>query len=148
MSVGDIILLRSEKYLLGMAKIERIDETQGDKQLNRCPDCNKTSIKERRGKRPKYRCQKCGEEFDEPNVDFKPVKLFSAWYKDSYFPCFDAIPVSLLRKACISERSQLSMQKMAMERLAPLLMRIGPSIAHLPSPAPSKRRTRKKGSVE
>jgi hypothetical protein len=124
LAVGDIIVLRSRKSLIGIARIERIDASPGKKQLNRCPYCNKTSIKKRKQKLPEFRCDKCRKEFEHPLIDHVDVTNYSAWYKDSYLPCPNAIPISLLLKSCLSEVSQLSIRRMVLEELIPLLRSI------------------------
>ncbi|MBV6628158.1 MAG: hypothetical protein KI793_35440 [Rivularia sp. (in: Bacteria)] len=68
-SEGDIALVRNKNKLIGIAKIESIQESQDTRKRFRCPSCTKTNIKTLKNKQYKYRCAKCGHTFSEPDIE-------------------------------------------------------------------------------
>jgi len=73
---GDLAVLRSDK-LLGIARFEEVSQKSGTKEMRRCPDCKRTTIKRRANLEPPYRCHKCQHEFDEPVTDIVPATLYA-----------------------------------------------------------------------
>mgnify|MGYP000889333821 CR=1 FL=1 len=80
LSVGDPIALWDKERLLGVSMIETIEATRGPKLQNRCPACNKTRISERTRREPRWRCSKCGHEFDTPHSEVIEVDRYTARY--------------------------------------------------------------------
>jgi ribosomal protein S27AE len=122
-SEGDIVVLRSHNRLLGMGRISKIEQEKGLKELNRCPSCGKTAIKERKEATPRYRCGKCKSEFSEPILDQREVTKYTAWYGEGYVPLHDAIPVSQIRLAMQSPMSQQSIARLDCSKLLTMLLR-------------------------
>ena len=65
LSEGDLIAIWNKKQLLGFSIIDRIELSNSTKRFFTCPSCKKSAIKARKTKTPIYRCQQCGNTFDE-----------------------------------------------------------------------------------
>lgn len=109
-AAGDAVVLQARDKTLGCARIERIDEQDGVKDRQRCPECRTTAIKTRRTARPLYRCDR-GHEFDEPLSERVPCKLFAAHFGSSFVPVTESVDVQLVRAACRNYNGQLAMQQ-------------------------------------
>lgn len=87
-SVGDVLLLfegsNREKQLVGVGRIQRIEEGPGRKTRKRCPTCRRTSFKARKTLTPEFRCKDCGAEFDNPLIEEVSCTLYSAHYEGSF----------------------------------------------------------------
>ncbi len=119
---GDIVVLRSKKEMIGVSRIERIETSPGRKQLNKCPFCKKTTgVKKRKTRRPRFRCEKCKEEFEYSLEEMVDVTNYSAFYDSAFLVC-DSIPLKSLISACKSPKSQLSIRRMSTGKLIRLLM--------------------------
>jgi putative restriction endonuclease len=77
-NIGDFIVLRKEKDILGVGEISDISAHDAVKSHRRCPGCSSTDIRERIRKRPKWKCGKCGHEFSEPEESETKVRSFTA----------------------------------------------------------------------
>ena len=49
---GDVVIIRSRNSMIGLAEIEAINESSGQKDRLRCPQCRATNIKRRASKLP------------------------------------------------------------------------------------------------
>lgn len=78
LAVGDRLVIRLEDKIAGVGVIESIDIGHKQKVNRRCPFCNKTDIRERNNKVPKFRCGKCKEEFGEAKESIREVKTYVA----------------------------------------------------------------------
>jgi len=77
-NIGDFIVLRKEKDILGIGEISDISAHDAVKSHKRCPGCSSTDIRERTRKQPKWKCGKCGQEFSEPEESETKVRSFTA----------------------------------------------------------------------
>ncbi len=125
---GDLAVLRNEEELLGVAKIEQIKASKGEKKLHRCPVCFTTKFNKREYKQPKFRCRNGGHEFDEPVQDNVVCKLFTAHFGDSFVPAKGAISFEALRDACPKFNRQMAMQSLDFERIEAMLIERVPGI--------------------
>ena len=66
LEVGDVVIMRVNDLIVGHGIIKSIKEEPSKKPRRRCPKCNKTDIRERLKKTPKWKCGKCAHEFSEP----------------------------------------------------------------------------------
>lgn len=107
---GDAVVLKAPDRTLGCARIERIDEHDGTKERQRCPECKTTAIKTRRTARPLYRCD-AKHEFDVPIVETVECRKYAAHFGDSFVPIAGEVDVSALRSACRNYNGQLAMQR-------------------------------------
>lgn len=119
--VGDFVVLRAKKAVLGTAVVNRIEETLGPKQFNRCPECNTTSIRHRPSKSPAWRCDVHRHEFDEPLVSESEVRLFEAFFEGSFVPLEKELAVDHLREIAINRNDQHAIQRLDLGRLEDLL---------------------------
>jgi hypothetical protein len=65
---GDVLFLLDRERLLGLAKVERVEQRRGEKSRQRCPQCRTSAIKARRRLTPLFRCHS-GHEFDRPSTE-------------------------------------------------------------------------------
>lgn len=115
--VGDPVALWDKSRLLGISVIEEITETVKDKLLFRCPvpSCGRASINERRTKQPRYRCQKCGAEFNDPSTEIATVTEYRSRHDAAWSSLDDLLNGDQLRSVCESPKSQLSMRALDWE---------------------------------
>jgi ribosomal protein S27AE len=81
-AAGDLIVLWDKQHLLGASVIESVSATPSRKRRHRCTKCGLASFKERKTKRPRYLCFKCGSEFDAQDSrdhDVTAIALNMAW---------------------------------------------------------------------
>lgn len=90
LQVGDPIALWDKVRLLGISVIEEIQQSRGHKVLSRCPACRTTRISERKRITPRYRCMKCGEEFELPRTETVEVERYTARY-DAAWTSLDGV---------------------------------------------------------
>lgn len=108
--VGDAVVVKAPDRTLGCARIERIEEHDGTKERQRCPECKTTAIKTRRTARPLYRCD-AKHEFDVPIVETVACRKYAAHFGDSFVPVVGDVDVAALRAACRNYNGQLAMQR-------------------------------------
>jgi len=110
--VGDAIAVWDKQRLLGVSVIEEIRKSTREKPIYRCanPACRRSSIKERKLREPRYRCQQCGYEFDEPVVEIVRVTQYQSRHDAAWTPLENLLAGDELRALCESPRSQLSMR--------------------------------------
>ena len=128
---GDLALLRGKNQLFGVARIERIKASKGEKRLHRCPVCLTTNFSERKNKQPKFRCIKGGHEFNEPDQEDVACKLFTAHFGDSFVPAKGAISLERLRDACPKFNKQMAMQSLDFGRIEAILIERVPDVQQL-----------------
>lgn len=110
--VGDSIVLWDKHRLLGASVIEAIDTENDVKALRRCanPSCGRSNISERATLAPRFRCQNCGFEFNEPAIEFVKVTKYTSRHDAAWTPLENLLTGDELRRLCISPKSQLSMR--------------------------------------
>jgi hypothetical protein len=77
---GDIVFLSNKSSIIGVGLIENIEEWQGSRNFNRCIKCGSSKIQSRVIKTPRYRCNVCPGEFDEPQIEARECSKFRAHY--------------------------------------------------------------------
>lgn len=112
--VGDPVVLWDKERLLGISVVEAIEATVKEKLLFRCPNpgCGRAGIKERRVKLPRFRCQECGLEFDEPSTEVATVTEYRSRHDAAWTSLDNLLSGEQLRSLCESPRSQLSMRSL------------------------------------
>ncbi|WNG56064.1 HNH endonuclease [Archangium gephyra] len=116
MSEGDLLLLCDRKAILGLARISWIHRYDEPKKLRRCSVCRIATIKERKEKRPRYRCRD-GHEFDEPVETLEPCTHYAAYFDGAFRRVPGTISVQAVRQACPRYNGQLAMQEVELARL-------------------------------
>jgi len=81
---GDIIFLSNKEQIFGVAVIEHIESWQGTRMFNRCPHCDSSHLQSRVVKSPKYRCNRCHEEFDLPRLEEQKCTKYRAHYQKTF----------------------------------------------------------------
>ena len=77
---GDIVFLSNKSSIIGVGLIENIEKWQGSRNFNRCIKCGSSKIQSRVIKTPRYRCNVCPGEFDEPQIEARECSKFRAHY--------------------------------------------------------------------
>ncbi len=122
---GDLIVVRDRTRMLGIARIEHIEESAGRKTMLRCPRCRSVGLKKRANRQPPFRCN-AGHEFDEPLEETVAVRSYEAHFGNSFIAAPEAVPVSALKAAAIRPSDQLSIEEIDPARLEPALIRAFP----------------------
>jgi len=112
--VGDPVAIWDKERLLGISVVEAIEKTVKEKLLFRCPNpqCGRAGIKERRVKSPRFRCQECGLEFDEPSTEVATVTEYRSRHDAAWTSLDNLLSGEQLRGMCESPKSQLSMRSL------------------------------------
>ena len=127
LSPGDVVLLRDRNRMLGVARVERVTSRQGSKQRFRCPMCGVTSIKERRTKTPRWRCNKA-HEFDVPEGERVAVTLYEAHFHGTFQSPRVNIQTSAIKKAALRPSDQISIEELDQDRL---VLALGAQVPYL-----------------
>jgi 5-methylcytosine-specific restriction enzyme A len=127
---GDFVFIRDHSSLLGIARIEEIDRSEGEKRMFRCPECGTTGFKQRETRRPRYRCNQ-KHEFNTPLEELVPCTHFSADFGSSFVGTPEALSLQELRTACPRPAGQLAIQEISWEGLAPKLTERFPAVQGL-----------------
>lgn len=113
-SVGDYLALWDRQSLLGATVISRIDTAVETKTLHRCPfsDCGRADIKARKNLEPKWRCNKCRRDFDEPFSREREVVTYRSMHEAGWVDLEGCLNGQTLRGLCDSPLSQLSIRSL------------------------------------
>lgn len=129
---GDFALLRDKQKLLGIARIERIDTRQGNKERFIRPECGTPRIYLRKTKNPKFRCQNAGGHiFDPPVRQVVSCNLYTAYFGNSFISAEAAVSLATLRKACPRYNEQLAMQLLDFKLVETALLEKVPAVEQL-----------------
>jgi ribosomal protein L37AE/L43A len=107
---GDRIVLWNKKHLLGASLVESISTDQEEKLVYRCPVCQRSGIKARKGLTPRYMCYKCKHEFDRPTALPQVVTTYRSVHDAAWVSLEGQLSGAELRSLCISPKSQLSLR--------------------------------------
>lgn len=121
--VGDAVAIWDKYRLLGVSVVEEIETTTAEKLLLRCPNpaCGRAGIKQRKSKSPRFRCQECAWEFDEPTTQIETVTEFRSRHDAAWTSLEGLLRAPELRELCKAPKSQLSMREMDEAALAAAL---------------------------
>ena len=110
--IGDTVAIWDKRKLLGVSVVEEIDVSTAEKLLLRCPnpECRRAGIKARKNLKPRFRCQDCGREFDEPHVEVQTVQEYRSRHDAAWTTLDGVLQADQLRAVCESPKSQLSMR--------------------------------------
>lgn len=108
-SVGDPVVLWDTDQLLGVSVVEEIVQQPATKIVRRCPNCERAAIKERTTKLPRFRCEKCTAEFDEPTPSVQEVITYKSRHDAGWSPLGGAASADDLRS--LTPGSQLSIRR-------------------------------------
>lgn len=105
-----VVLWDKATGILGMSYVDHIEVEPGLKTRLRCPNCDKTQIKIRQTKTPKYRCHGCLAEFDKPVEDISEVTLYAFGYEAGWLDLAGTMSPEEVRKLGVSPESQHSIR--------------------------------------
>lgn len=109
--VGDrIVVWNSAAGAIGASVVESIESSTAHKRLSRCPKCGRAGLKERRTLSPRFRCQTCTAEFDDPVTRFEVVDTFRCRHDAAWVSLDGRISARELRGLAVSPRSFLSIR--------------------------------------
>ena len=128
-AVGDAVLIRDKKQVLGSARIERIEAAEGRKTRHRCPDCNSTKLKTRTTTALAYRCE-CGSEFDMPAVSSEPCQTFIAYFGSTFTGLPDGIAIETLWSMAPRLNKQHAMLELDSEKARSLIVDLAKASGH------------------
>lgn len=107
---GDPIAIWDKDRLLGLSVIEEIEQEEKEKLLFKCQHCGKAGIKQRATKSPRFKCYRCGTEFETPRTQTATVVEYRSRHDAAWTPLEDLLAGDELRQLCESPKSQLSMR--------------------------------------
>lgn len=107
---GDPVALWDKTQLIGLSVIEDIETEVRQKLLFKCSHCGKAGIKARRSKVPRFKCYKCGHEFDHPVTTTATVVEYRSRHDAAWTSLDSLLAGADLRRLCESPKSQLSMR--------------------------------------
>jgi hypothetical protein len=79
-SVDAVLVLRDRRLAYGFGVVESIEAHDGVKRMARCTGCDSSSIRARKNRLPRYRCDDCKRELDAPEILDKAVRRCVAHY--------------------------------------------------------------------
>ena len=121
LKVGDVGVFWDKDQLLGISVIQEIFEEEGVKDRLRCPKCSKAQGKPRKNLTPRYKCQSCGEEFEEPEIETIPITRFRSDHAAGWQDLFGLASGSELRSICVHQRSQNSIREINLSKFEELM---------------------------
>jgi ribosomal protein S27AE len=123
LKAGDYILLWNSKELLGLSVIERIDQHEKTKVLQRCKQCGDTDIRLRKHKDPPYKCGKCKLEFHSLHKETITVTSYTAAYAAAWTP-IEGVGAEQCRSLALKQQSQHSLRQVDEHKLDSLLNKL------------------------
>lgn len=127
---GDLALVRDGRYLLGIAIIHRIRSWPDSKVMRRCRHCRITGLKERKHKKPRYRCDR-GHTFARPREQTVDVTQFEARFGRSFIPVPPGITVAELKAAALRPSDQKSIEEIDPAKIRRRVTAVSPAAGRL-----------------
>lgn len=112
--VGDRVALWDKRQLLGLSVVEAIETAPDTKLVHRCPNesCGRTNISERKTMEPRFKCQRCGSEFDHPDSTPRDVIRYVSRHDAAWTSLEGLLTADQLRNLCRSPKSIHSMREL------------------------------------
>ncbi|MGY3442754.1 HNH endonuclease [Bradyrhizobium sp. USDA 4473] len=116
--IGDLLFVRSRSTLHGVGRIERIESSDGEKIVARCPICDKRFDLGRnsRGRGAAFKCSQ-GHRFGQPKLAAMPIVNYRAFFDGDYFQASKPIGTIELKRFCLRRSSQLAMMPVDMMQI-------------------------------
>ena len=120
-AVGDLAVIRDNRYVFGAGWIDSIEESDASKIRYRCPNCGSTDFKYRSTQRFAYRCANCGTEFNDNDrrEEELTVQVFTANYSRTFRLADRPFPVTALDPAYIARSQQNAIRRLDPAALRP-----------------------------
>lgn len=124
---GDVVVLRSNQAITGVAIVQEIQSSSGTKSRNRCPECDGTGVTKRKTKEPPFRCDACHAEFLRPTVTEAPCTVFVAKFGDTHVLLEEgAVTRNAMNEIAEGLNLRYSIQGLRPDRLGQLLRQVVP----------------------
>lgn len=120
---GDSCVFRDRSGATGVAQIESLTESEGEKFARQCPECKTAKIKERLMATPRFRC-KAGHLFDKPLRKFRICFTYKAEFGGTYHEFSQPIPPEIVQAACLNYNNQHSIQQIDVGMLSPFISKV------------------------
>jgi DNA-directed RNA polymerase subunit RPC12/RpoP len=122
-TVGDLAVIRDNRYVLGAGWIDSIEESDASKIRYRCPNCGSTDFKYRSTQQFAYRCARCGTEFNDNDrrEEELTVQVFTANYSRTFRLADPPFPVKVLDPAYTARSQQNAIRRLDPAALRPML---------------------------
>lgn len=120
-SVGDVLLLRDDHLVLGFGVVDDVVARDGVKNMSRCVRCASSDLSTRKRVLPRYRCNDCKAEFDEPRWTTKAVTVYSAEYATWWTMLSSPAPVKALERLYAGRDRQNAIRRLDPTRTIEML---------------------------
>lgn len=111
LNVGDFIIIRDTKRILGFSKIDSITrEEDVQKSRFRCPECGTTEIRQRRSVSPQFICRN-KHPFDAPRETPTIVSQYSLQYSICFIGALERINTTIIAPYYINFNRYYSIQE-------------------------------------
>ncbi len=127
---GDLVFLRDEQTVFGMARIEGIERSRDKKTRRRCPECGTTAIKARVRLTPKWRCAS-GHTFAGAARENVEVTAYQATYENTFIELQGTVSVRDLKRAALRPNDQLSIEEIDAGRVGAKVISAGSAAGEL-----------------
>ncbi|MBD7919157.1 HNH endonuclease [Cellulomonas sp. Sa3CUA2] len=122
---GDLLVVRDGQLILGHGVVEDVTSGPGVKTMRRCPQCGSADATERKRALPRYRCNDCKAEFDEPVLKDMAVTRYSAVYRSSWRTLDSPLPVRALEGVYAGADRQNAIRRLDWARALTMLEEFG-----------------------
>ena len=124
---GDLIVVRDGQLVLGHAIVEDVTSGPGVKTMRRCPrrECRSADVAARKRALPRYRCNDCKAEFDEPDHQDMAVTTYRAEYGTSWRKLDSPLPVRMLERVYAGADRQNAIRRLDWARSLTVLEEYG-----------------------
>jgi ribosomal protein L37AE/L43A len=124
LQAGDVVVLWNKVVLLGASRIESIDVEERSNVYFHCPRCAGQTFKARSTVRPKWRCNACFHEFDDPDETRKRVTAYRSHHAGGWVDLQGLLSGSALRSVCRNPKEQLSLRYLNWEEFVDALEKV------------------------
>ena len=124
---GDLLVIRDGQLILGHGVVEDVTSGPGVKTMRRCrrPECGSADVAARKRALPRYRCNDCKAEFDEPDYQDMAVTTYSAVYGTSWRKLASPLPVRALEGVYAGADRQNAIRRLDWARALVMLEEYG-----------------------
>jgi len=118
---GDLVAIWDKHVLLGVSVIDSIETERTEKNVMKCLNCRRATIKRRKELLPRFRCYGCSSEFDSPLTASVSVTQYRARYDAEWVDLTATLRAPEIRPLCVAPKSQLSLRPIVWSSLTSAL---------------------------
>lgn len=122
---GDLVVVRDGQLVLGHGVVEGVTSGPAVKTMRRCPRCGSADCPPRKRALPRYRCNDCKAEFDEPRLVPMDVTRYVATYGSTWTRLDSPIPVRALEAVYVGADRQNAIRRLDRTRALEMLASYG-----------------------